>query len=77
MAKLETPKLAMGPIAYVRFHGSGARYGGNYAGEQLQGWADTLKSLSHDVDSVWCYFNNDIGGHAPRNARTLREMLED
>ena len=24
---------------------------------------------------VWMYFNNDLGGHAVRNALTLREFL--
>jgi uncharacterized protein YecE (DUF72 family) len=77
MAKLETPVLTSGPIAYLRFHGSGARYGGNYTDAMLSDWAQRLKGLSRDLDSVWCFFNNDLGGHAPRNALTLREMLED
>jgi uncharacterized protein YecE (DUF72 family) len=77
MTKLATPVLATGPIAYLRFHGSGARYGGSYSDEMLRDWAARIRALSHDVQSVWCYFNNDIGGHAPRNALALREMLED
>jgi uncharacterized protein YecE (DUF72 family) len=24
---------------------------------------------------VWCYFNNDIGGHAIDDAQTLRSMV--
>jgi uncharacterized protein YecE (DUF72 family) len=24
---------------------------------------------------VWVYFNNDLGGHAVRNALTLQELL--
>jgi uncharacterized protein YecE (DUF72 family) len=26
---------------------------------------------------VYAYFNNDVGGHAPRNATTLRRLLEN
>ena len=26
---------------------------------------------------VYAYFNDDVGGHAPRNALTLRMMMED
>jgi uncharacterized protein YecE (DUF72 family) len=26
---------------------------------------------------VFAYFNNDIGGHAPRDAMTLRRVLEE
>jgi uncharacterized protein YecE (DUF72 family) len=25
---------------------------------------------------VYAYFNNDVGGHAPRNALTLRRLLD-
>jgi len=25
---------------------------------------------------VFAYFNNDVGGHAPRNAVTLRRFME-
>jgi uncharacterized protein YecE (DUF72 family) len=25
---------------------------------------------------VYAYFNNDVGGHAPRDAVTLRRLLE-
>jgi uncharacterized protein YecE (DUF72 family) len=77
MSKLETPMITTGPIAYLRFHGSGARYGGNYSDEMLHEWTKQIRALSSDVESVWCFFNNDIGGHAPRNAVTLREMLAD
>jgi uncharacterized protein YecE (DUF72 family) len=26
---------------------------------------------------VYAYFNNDVGGHAPRDAMTLRRVLEE
>jgi uncharacterized protein YecE (DUF72 family) len=63
-------------FTYIRFHGSGTRYGGNYPREQLQYWADRLRSWEPTLTEAYIYFNNDIGGHAIRNARTLREMLE-
>jgi uncharacterized protein YecE (DUF72 family) len=31
--------------------------------------------VSEEVETVYAYFNNDIGGHAVRNALTLREKL--
>lgn len=76
MTRLVTPVIATGPIAYVRFHGSGARYGGDYSDGMLRDWTKRIRDLSRDVESVWCYFNNDIGGYAPGNALALREMLE-
>lgn len=75
MMKLATPVLVTGPAAYLRFHGSDARYGGNYSDAMLQQWAEQIRGLQREVNSVWCYFNNDIGGHAPRNALTLRQLL--
>jgi uncharacterized protein YecE (DUF72 family) len=76
MSKSASPVAVTSSIAYLRFHGSGARYGGHYPDDQLREWAARIKQLSGDVDSAWVYFNNDIGGHAPRNAQRLREMVE-
>lgn len=65
----------MGPFVYIRFHGSGARYGGMYADDHLAGWADRISAWSEAELPVWAYFNNDIGGHAPRDATRLRELI--
>jgi uncharacterized protein YecE (DUF72 family) len=70
-----SPVAVTSSIAYLRFHGSGARYGGSYADDQLREWANRIKDVVREVESVWVYFNNDIGGHAPRNASTLRVLL--
>jgi uncharacterized protein YecE (DUF72 family) len=66
----------IGPFVYVRFHGSGARYGGGYSRERLGEWADWLQQQRRSGAPVYAYFNNDIGGHAPRDAMTLRSILE-
>lgn len=76
MPDLECPLLATAPHAYVRFHGPGETYVGNYSDEALEGWAQRLLALSADLEEVWVYFNNDIGGHAVRNAAYLRQRLE-
>ena len=39
-------------------------------------WASRLRELSHDLDDVWVYFNNDGHGYAVRNALRLRELVE-
>jgi uncharacterized protein YecE (DUF72 family) len=65
---------------YTRFHFGTERYGGRYEDRQLDGWADlargTLAARLADGVDVHAYFNNDIGGHAPRDALRLRERLE-
>ena len=70
-----TDWLRVGPFVYVRFHGSGARYGGGYPRERLERWAEWLDDQRRTGARVYAYFNNDIGGHAPRDAVTLRSLL--
>ena len=65
------------PFVYVRFHGSGAKYGGGYSDARLRGWAEWLNARRDQGCDVYAYFNNDIGGHAPRDAVTLRRALEE
>jgi uncharacterized protein YecE (DUF72 family) len=63
------------PFAYVRFHGAKARYGGRYSDERLAEWSERIAEWVGRGLSVWAFFNNDVDGHAPRDAARLREML--
>lgn len=65
----------VGPFAYVRFHGESGRYAGRYATRVLRAWADRLVEWAGRGIPSWVYFNNDIGGHAPRDAMRLRELV--
>ena len=70
-------RVRIGPIVYVRFHGPSGRYHGSYSSDALRSWADWLRvQLDGGVD-VYAYFNNDVGGHAPRDALTLGGFLGD
>lgn len=71
------PEQLTADFAYVRFHGSGQRYGGNYPETVLSTWSQKLKRWGRSLRHAFVYFNNDIGGHAVRNARALREMLQE
>lgn len=75
MTNSTPPRLRVGPFAYVRFHGASAKYGGGYADDQLREWANWLGGERDAGREVFAYFNNDIGGHAPRDAVRLRAML--
>lgn len=77
MVDEETPLEATTDFAYMRFHGSGALYGGCYTGDDLRAWAERLSSLPEDVGDLYVYFNNDAYGYAVGNALTLRGMLGD
>ena len=62
---------------YVRLHGPDHQhlYGGSYSDDDLRWWADRMREWSGGGHDVLAYFNNDGGGNAVRNARTLRGLL--
>jgi uncharacterized protein YecE (DUF72 family) len=68
-------RVAVGPIAYVRFHGGEGKYWGRYSDEGLLGWADWMIAQARSGRPVWAYFNNDIDAHAIADAQTLRSMV--
>jgi uncharacterized protein YecE (DUF72 family) len=67
----ETPHLVTSSLVYIRFHGTGGRYSGSYSDAELQRWASRIRSWSDEGREVLVYFNNDIGGFAIHNAKTL------
>lgn len=60
--------------SYLRFH-QGRTTGPGYPREKLQRWARRIAELP--VDHSYVYFNNDPGGAAIRDARTLIELLQE
>ena len=72
-----TGRERVGPFVYVRFHGATGKYGGSYPDDRLRSWAEWLAAERRTGADVYAYFNNDVGGHAPRNALTLRGFLEE
>jgi len=75
MAEAAPPRVVTGRMVYVRFHGAGGRYAGNYPDPMLWEWADWMKDQVKDVRAIYAYFNNDISGHAIHNAATLRQIM--
>jgi uncharacterized protein YecE (DUF72 family) len=71
----KTERIGVGPVAYVRFHGGEGKYWGRYSDEGLLGWTDWIVEQAHGGRPVWCYFNNDIHGHAIHDAQTLKSMV--
>jgi uncharacterized protein YecE (DUF72 family) len=64
-------------LVYIRLHGpdQDAIYAGCYSDDELQRWANRIAQWDREGRDVWVYFNNDLGGHAVRNALTLQELL--
>jgi len=59
---------------YARFH-QGRVASPGYPTSKLRRWADRLAASS--ADPCYLYFNNDAGGAAVRDARTLMSILGD
>jgi uncharacterized protein YecE (DUF72 family) len=70
-----TGRVRVGPFIYVRFHGGLFAYRGHYGGHRLDAWASWLNAQREAGLDVFAYFNNDLEGHAPRDALNLRRLL--
>ncbi len=70
-----TGKIVVGPFVYVRYHFGTQKYGGRYEDERLDDWASWLADCAKQGLKVFAYFNNDTGGHAPRDAVRLRDRI--
>jgi uncharacterized protein YecE (DUF72 family) len=71
----QSPRVVTADVIYVRFHGPTSRYTGNYSNAQLKKWAHWIKQNSQQTRATFAYFNNDIKGHAIKNAKTLKAEL--
>lgn len=71
---LSVPRRAMGPIAYVRFHGPQSRYQGSYAEPTLRSWWQWIKDETKRGRDLYVYFNNDAEACAVRDALRLKQI---
>jgi uncharacterized protein YecE (DUF72 family) len=71
----KSPRVVTSDVIYVRFHGTTGRYAGNYPKSVLQGWADWLNDQAPKARAIYAYFNNDIHGHAIKNAKQLKKLM--
>lgn len=64
------------PYVYVRFHSptEPTEQPGSYSDEELRPWAEQFLAWDQAGKEVFAYFNNDVHGHAVRNAETLIAM---
>jgi uncharacterized protein YecE (DUF72 family) len=75
MPESKSPEEVAGKLAYVRFHGPAGKYAGSYPDKDLERWARRMREWAGRGLPVYAYFNNDIGGYAPKNAKTLMGFL--
>jgi uncharacterized protein YecE (DUF72 family) len=59
---------------YVRGHGPGRRYRGQYRPNTLSAWKRRLAAFARSRD-VYVYFDNDQKSAAPKDAKRLLSLL--
>ena len=59
---------------YLRLHGPDRWYRHNYSNDELSKWKDRI--IASGAKRAWVYFNNDYEGYAPKNAASMRSLLE-
>lgn len=64
-----------GHFAYFRFHGPKDLFASSYSESELRKWGTRIKTLLQKGCDVYAYFNNDVGGYAINNARTLERIV--
>lgn len=68
------PPRLTGGFRYLRFHGATGKYRGRYGKRAL---APLARELLRRREDAYVYFNNDVGGHAIRDALDLSDLLGD
>jgi uncharacterized protein YecE (DUF72 family) len=71
-----SPREITADFIYVRLHGTTGTYQGGYSARQLSGWAGAFSAWLDQGKDIFCYFNNDESGRAPRDAQQLQQMLD-
>ncbi len=72
-----SPAVATADFAYVRLHGPGGAYEGDYAKPTLRRWAERLRAWRDEGRDAYLYFDNDDSGYAVKNAITLKALLAE
>ena len=70
------PLIADGDMVYVRLHGSGSAYTGNYRAPGLRLWVDRAHGWNRKSKEVFLYFDNDEKAYAAKNGRRTISLLE-
>ncbi|MGD0946820.1 MAG: DUF72 domain-containing protein [Candidatus Binatia bacterium] len=75
MIGIEIPRVAIGPVTYVRFHGTLPKYAGGYSDTVLSSWARWLQEQATAGQAAFAYFNNDAEAQAVFDAQKLRRQI--
>jgi uncharacterized protein YecE (DUF72 family) len=71
-----SPKEITADFAYVRLHGPGNKYQGDYDQKTLSVWADLFISWKNKLKEIYCYSDNDQNAYAAKNALELIDIVK-
>jgi uncharacterized protein YecE (DUF72 family) len=72
-----SPLEVTADFVYIRLHGPGGPYQGQYGTSTLAAWAEAITAWSRQGREVFCYFDNDEAGYAAQDAAQLQDMLRE
>ncbi len=75
LAGRTSPLEVTADLVYLRLHGPRGAYEGRYGRRGLAPWAERIDEWRQRGLDVFCYFDNDEAGYAPRDAATLTELV--
>jgi uncharacterized protein YecE (DUF72 family) len=74
--KFKLTERVTSDTGYIRLHGRMQWYNYEYPKEELKEIAETAKRMgTQNAKDIYIFFNNDVGGFAPKNAQTLMNLL--
>ena len=76
LAGFQSPIEITADFTYVRLHGPGNKYQGDYSGKILRNWAKRIEAWRRELKHILVYFDNDQAGFAPKNALELKHLIE-
>ncbi len=77
LAGFQSPLEITADFTYVRLHGPGNKYQGDYSEDTLRGWAEKIAAWRKQLKHVFVYFDNDQAAFAAKNALELKQLVGD
>jgi uncharacterized protein YecE (DUF72 family) len=76
LAGFQSPIEMTADFTYIRLHGPGNKYQGDYSRSTLRNWAKRIENWRKELKHAFVYFDNDQAAFAPKNALELKEMID-
>lgn len=70
-----SPKEVTADFIYIRLHGPGGPYQGQYTDETLAKWGQIFDTWNKQGKEIYCYFDNDEAGYGAQDALRLQEIV--